>query len=100
MRPPSNEGRYIDLVPEDDLLSALESQTRETERILRSISEEKSKYRYAPEKWSIKTLLRHVTDTERIFGYRMVAFARGDTQSLPGFDENIYAAGADADERR
>src|SRR5579859_1062997 len=100
MRPPNNEGRYIDLVPEDDIFSALESQTRETERILRSISEEKSKYRYAPEKWSIKTVLRHVTDTERIFGYRMVAFARGDTQPLPGFDENIYAAGAGADERR
>ena len=49
MRPPNTEGRYIDLVPEDDLLSALESQTRETERILRAINEEKSKYRYAPD---------------------------------------------------
>jgi len=100
MRPPNTEGRYIALVPEDDLLSALESQTRETERILRAITEEKSKYRYAPDKWSIKTLLRHITDTERIFGYRMVAFARGDTQPLPGFDENIYANGSDADERK
>jgi len=100
MRPANTEGRYIALVPEDDLLSALESQTRETERILRAITEEKSKYRYAPDKWSIKTLLRHITDTERIFGYRMVAFARGDTQPLPGFDENIYANGSDADERK
>ena len=99
MRPANSEGRYIELVPEDDLLSALESQTRETEKILRSIGEEKSKYRYAPDKWSIKTLLRHVTDTERIFDYRMLALARGETQPLPGFDENIYANGSDADER-
>ena len=99
-RPAENEGRYINLVPEEDLLSALESQTRETERLLRSISEEKSRYRYAPEKWSIKTLVRHVTDTERIFGYRILAMARGESHPLPGFDENAYAAASEADERR
>ena len=99
-RPAASEGRYINLVPEEDLLSALESQTRETEKILRSISEEKAAYRYEPDKWSIKTLLRHVTDTERIFGYRMVALARGETQPMPSFDQNTYAAAADADERR
>ena len=98
-RPASSEGRYIDLVPEEDLLSAFAKQTKETESLLRRIDENKSKYRYAPDKWSIKTLLRHVTDTERIFGYRIVAIARGDSQPLPGFDENIYAAGSDADER-
>src|SRR5205807_604199 len=99
-RPASSEGRYIDLVPEDDVVSALETQTRETEKMLRSISEQKATFRYAPEKWSIKTLLRHVTDTERIFSYRILALARGDTQVLPGFDENTYAASSDADERR
>src|ERR1051326_5039918 len=70
-RPASSEGRYIDLVPEEDVLSALEKQTQETEKILRTINEQKSAYRYAPEKWSIKTMLRHITDTERIFGYRI-----------------------------
>lgn len=99
-RPAASEGRYINLVPEEDLLSALESQTRETEKILRSISEEKAAYRYEPDKWSIKTLLRHVTDTERIFGYRILALARGETQTLPGFDQNTYATASDADERR
>jgi len=99
-RPADSEGRYINLVPEEDVLSALENQTRETERLLRSIGEEKSKYRYAPEKWSIRTLVRHVTDTERIFGYRILALARGESQPLPGFDETTYAAASDADERR
>lgn len=99
-RPAATEGRYINLVPEDDILSALESQTRETEKILRSIGEEKASSRYAPDKWSIKTLVRHVTDTERIFGYRMLALARGEAQSLPSFDQNTYAAASDADERK
>jgi DinB family protein len=98
-RPASSEGRYIDLVPAEDLIPALETQTKETESLLRRITEEKSKYRYAPEKWSIKTMLRHLTDTERIFGYRILAFARGESQPLPGFDENVYANGSDADER-
>ena len=99
-RPASSEGRYIDLVPEEDVVSALEAQTRETEKILRSITEEKAKFRYAPGKWTIKTMLRHITDTERVFGYRMIAIARGETQPLPSFDENVYANASDADERR
>ena len=99
-RPASSEGRYIDLVPEDDVVSALENQTRETEKILRSINEQKAAYRYAPDKWSIKTMIRHLTDTERIFSYRITAFARGETQPLPGFDENVYANGSDADGQR
>ena len=62
-RPASSEGRYIDLVPEEDVISALEAQTRETEKLLRSITEEKAQFRYAPGKWTIKTMLRHITDT-------------------------------------
>ena len=99
-RPASSEGRYIDLVPEEDVISALEAQTRETEKLLRSITEEKAKFRYAPGKWTIKTMLRHITDTERIFAYRMIAIARGETQPLPSFDQNTYADASDADECR
>jgi hypothetical protein len=91
--------RYVDLVPEEDIISALESQGKETATLLRSISEEKAAFRYAPEKWTVKTVVGHFTDAERIFGYRALAIARGDTKSLPGFDENSYAAAGDFDRR-
>ena len=65
--------RYVDLVPEEDIIAGLEKQGRETAALLRSLSEEKGASRYAPEKWSVKTVIRHFTDTERIFGYRALA---------------------------
>jgi hypothetical protein len=91
--------RYVDLVPEEDIVPALEKQGKETAALLRSISEEKAGFRYAPDKWTVKTLVGHFTDAERIFGYRALAVARGDTTSLPGFDENSYAAAGDFDRR-
>ena len=99
-RPAATEGRYISLVSEDDIVSALENQSKETEKLLRSIGEPKAAFRYAPDKWSIKTLVRHFTDTERIFAYRILAIARGEKQPLPGFEENDYAAASSADERK
>ena len=90
--------RYIDLVPEDDIASTIETQGRETAALLAKISEEKAAFRYAPEKWSIKQVVGHVTDTERVFGYRLMAIARGESQSLPGFDENDYVRNANFDE--
>ena len=62
---------------------------------LDDIDPEKADYRYAEGKWSVKELLQHVIDTERIFSYRALCIARGETQSLPGFDENVYASNAD-----
>ena len=91
--------RYIDLVPEDDPVAVLEQQVTELQSLLKGISEERSASRYAPGKWSIKELVGHVADTERIFSYRAVSIARGDTRPLPGFDEQLFAANADADAR-
>jgi hypothetical protein len=99
-RPAATEARYIALVPEEDIISAMEAQTRETEKLLRSISEQKAAFRYAPDKWTIKTLVRHFTDTERIFAYRLLAIARGEKQPLPGFEEKEYASASAADERK
>jgi len=62
------------------------------------ISEEKSRYRYAPEKWSVRQVLNHVTDAERVFAFRALWFARGFEIPLPSFDQNIAASGAEADE--
>jgi hypothetical protein len=88
---------YIDNVPEGDFEGVLEKQLDETLRLLSGISEEKSMYRYAPEKWSIRQVLNHITDTERAFGFRALWFARGFESPLPGYDQDIAAAGAEAD---
>lgn len=91
--------RYIDLVPEKDPVSVLERQAGELTSLLRGISEERAAFRYAPGKWSIKELVNHVTDAERVFNYRALSIARGDTRSLLGFDEQLFAAHSDADGR-
>lgn len=82
--------RYIDRVPDGDIVAHLESQGNTTQKLLASIGEEKASYRYAPDKWSIKQVVGHITDAERVFAYRLVAIARGEKQSLPGFEENDY----------
>ena len=82
--------RYIDGVPDGDIVAILESQGNATQKLLASIGEEKGSYRYAPEKWSIRQVVGHITDAERVFAYRLMAIARGEKQSLPGFEENDY----------
>lgn len=91
--------RYIDQVPEEDLTTAFKNQTAVIESFLNDISEEKSNFAYAEGKWTIKELLQHVIDTERIFNYRALCFARGESQQLPGFDEDEYAGRSLANKR-
>jgi hypothetical protein len=86
-------GRYVALVPEGDILTTLATQNKETLSLLRGLPEEKGSLRYAPEKWSIKELVGHVTDTERIFANRALRFGRNDATPLPGFEENDYVRG-------
>lgn len=103
-RPDSTEyasfyANYVANVTEDDVLAALEAQGRETAALLARTSEEKGAYRYEPDKWSVKQVLGHFVDAERIFAYRTLTFARGDTTSLPGFDQNPYVDNANFDDR-
>ena|SRR5579864_2910633 len=91
--------KYISLVKGDDLIPALETQIGETVPALGGISEEKSLHRYAAGKWSIKEVLGHLTDAERIFSYRAMRFARNDQQALPGFEQDDYVAAAGSDAR-
>jgi len=91
--------RYIDLVETNDLISALEASTVHRDAFWNQISEERSRFRYAQGKWSIKELLQHIIDCERIFCYRALCFARNETIPLPGFDENEYVRSSSADER-
>ena len=92
-------GRYIDPVPDGDIVRLLESQGNETQKMLASIGEEKGAYRYGPDKWSIKQVVGHIADAERVFAYRLLAIARGEKQSLPGFEENEYMETANFDAR-
>jgi hypothetical protein len=91
--------RYVDLVPEDDLATAFSNQLPVLKECLGAITEEKSKYAYDNGKWTLKEVLQHIIDTERIFNYRALAIARKETASLPGFDENTYAANSNANSR-
>ncbi len=91
--------RYTDQVNETDLFTALEKQDPVIKEIVGGISEEKAGHAYAPGKWTIKELLLHMSDTERIFCYRAMCFARGEKIALPGFDENDYAENSFAAER-
>jgi uncharacterized damage-inducible protein DinB len=92
-------GRYIDRVPEGDLLRTLEGQARETQSLLAGLSDAKALHRYAPDKWSIKEVIGHVADTERVFTYRALCFARADETPLPGFDEQAWAPAGRFDAR-
>lgn len=88
---------YIALVTEDDLIPALAAQQEETQRFLESFTDELASFRYAAGKWSVRQVVGHMTDAERVFHYRAMAIARGEQGSLPGFDEEAYALNANFD---
>ena len=87
-------GKYVSLVSGDDILATLGSQLSETLALLRSVPESQAGLRYAADKWSIKELVGHMIDSERIFAYRALRFARNDTTPLPGFEQDDYIRNA------
>jgi uncharacterized damage-inducible protein DinB len=90
---------YINQVTEDELAEAFDKESASLVRFLDAIPADKYDYRYADGKWTIKEVLQHIIDAERIFAYRALRFARKDATPLPGFDENLFAASAKADTR-
>src|SRR5688500_7604101 len=84
--------RYIDQVPGDDINRVLDEQLVETRTLFRSISEHESQHRYAADKWSVRQVVSHLSDTERLFVFRAFWFARGFESALPSFDQHLAAA--------
>lgn len=93
-------GKYVSLVPEGDILAVLGKQIEETTGLLNSIPESQASFRYAPDKWSIKELVGHMIDSERIFAYRALRFARNDKTPLPGYEQDDYISNAAFDSCR
>ena len=103
-RPTSTEhapefSEYVTLVPEGDIIETLEQQIESSLSLLRTISPDKANFRYTPDKWSVKQLLGHMIDAERIISYRALCFARNDQTPLPGYEQNDYVRNADFDSR-
>jgi uncharacterized damage-inducible protein DinB len=91
--------RYLDNIPSENWLEELKKSGEKTTEIYSKLTEEQSNFAYAEGKWTLKELLLHLSDTERVFQYRILAFARGDQNELPGFDEELYANQSFANER-
>lgn len=90
---------YISKVKGEDIYQILCSSLETLKDYLAQISESKADFAYAPEKWTVKQVLQHCIDNERIFAYRALCFARGETQPLPGYDQNIYMAHTNVDDK-
>jgi len=82
--------RYVSQLPDSDIFTLLQEQPVQLKNMIKSFSEEAAEKGYTPGKWSVKEVMGHLIDTERVFMYRIMCISRGETQSLPGFDENIY----------
>ena len=102
MRPAEGEyapfyARYVALVPETDILAVLERQAGELRQLAASVPAERETYRYAEGKWSVREVLGHLVDGERVFGYRAFCISRGERAALPSFDEDQYVGEARCD---
>jgi hypothetical protein len=96
---PEYYANYVNLVKSNDVIKELKDQILNLQAIISEVPEEKEDYAYAVGKWTIKQLLGHIIDTERVFGYRAMCFARKDKTPLPGFDENAFVKNSNFNKR-
>jgi len=92
--------KYIDLVKGDDIFRILVEQNMDSQNVLNSFSESKGNYKYAEGKWSVKEVIGHMMDVERIFAYRALCIARGETNPLPGMDQDMYVSNGNFNKRQ
>lgn len=85
---------YVNGVPDGDITEVLAQQGRELTALLGGLTDAEAEYRYAPDKWSVKEVVGHISDAERIFAYRALRISRGDATPLTGFDQDAYVARA------
>ena len=97
---PEHFEKYISLVKNEDLNTILEMQAKEMGKLFASIPEDKWMYKYQENKWTIKEVIQHISDAERVFSYRGFAFSRKDPNTLPGFDENEYSINSNANNKK
>ena len=88
---------YVSLVPEADIMKVLEGQADDVRLQTRAFIPKREEFRYAPGKWTVREVLGHMTDAERVFGFRAFCFSRGDENALPGFEQDDYVARASFD---
>ena len=103
-RPESEEydayySAYVAKVEGEDVINVLVRQGDQVQAVLAGLTAAEADYRYAPDKWSVKEVFGHLCDTERVFAYRALCIARGDSQALPGMDQDVYVAAAGFDSR-
>jgi len=91
--------RYVNALDNADVRRVFADQVAYFTSLMSTLTDEQAKLRYAEDKWSVKQVIGHITDCERVFAYRAMCIARGETQALPGFDENAYVAKASFDQR-
>src|SRR5262245_52993179 len=92
--------KYINLVKEEDIIKAMKKNGKQFVKLLNDIPQKKHNYAYAEGKWTIKQVLQHIIDAERVFALRAIWFARKDANAQPGFDENTWASNAEVDDRK
>ena len=92
--------KYIDLVKGDDIFRILVEQNMDSQNVLNSFSESKGNYKYAEGKWTVKEVIGHMMDVERIFAYRALCIARGETNPLPGMDQDMYVSNGSFNKRQ
>ncbi|URN93785.1 MAG: GNAT family N-acetyltransferase [Candidatus Pristimantibacillus lignocellulolyticus] len=95
-RPDQNEylllaKKYVDLVPDGNIINILRKQKEDNISFLSKLTEEEAMFRYAQDKWTIKTVIGHIADVERLWSYRLLRIARSDVRELPGYDRDIFA---------
>ncbi len=90
---------YSNQAPDGDVLATLQGQIDETLELVKGLEEERGEFRYAVGKWSVKEVVGHLVDSERVFAYRALSFARGDETPLPGFEQDDYNDNGDFAER-
>jgi hypothetical protein len=91
---------YIAKAEDIDVVKAIRRNSKELRKLLKNIPHKKRSYAYAEGKWTIKEVIQHIIDAERVFVYRALTFARGDQSPLPGFDENKWAVAANKGNRK